>query len=369
MLNRRSRRADASCVNKRVAVVLLATLGLAISTVGGPMLGMKARSTAANQRATKRPVPLDPSLAPSLAQSTAPSTGPASTVPLALALTSPLAPTKVERTVAAVGDLVCPPEQPQTLISCRHQSVSDLLVADESLQNVLLLGDLQYQNGELVGFRNGYEKSYGRLNSMAIPTPGNHDYNTKGAAGYFEYFGARAHLETNGYYSVDLSPSWHLVVLNSNCDAIGGCGPNSPQHRWLVANLAANKKPCLAAIWHHPLFTSSPRGSNKFVRPLWEALDAAKADVILNGHEHNYERFALQDANGTAAVDGIRQFVVGTGGINSYPTAAKAANSEQRGWGFGYLRLSLHSGSYRWGFVGDSTTNFTDVGSEACRQK
>jgi acid phosphatase type 7 len=272
-----------------------------------------------------------------------------------------------ERVIAAVGDLVCDEKGNKSGTECQQVEVSDELVADKSIQSLLLLGDLQYDTGTLRGFQSEYEKTYGRLNSMAIPTPGNHEYGTKDAAGYFMYFGAKAHAETNGYYSLDISASWHVVVLNSNCDAIGGCGNESAQMKWLIADLAANKRPCTVAIWHHPLFTSAERGPNNFMGAMWDALDSGGTDLVLVGHEHQYERFAAQHRDGTAAENGMRQFVVGTGGKSVYPFAAPVTNSEFRQTGFGFLRLELKPSGYSWKFVNAPAAKpINDTGSATC---
>ena len=248
-----------------------------------------------------------------------------------------------EVTVAAAGDLACRPGQAPTPIECRQQEVSDLVLADRNVTKVLLLGDLQYENGELDGFRQSYEASYGRFKDRSVPAPGNHEYNTPGATGYYAYFGAAAHPETNGYYSLDLSPSWHLVVLNSNCGFVA-CDAASEQVRWLRADLARSTKPCTIAIWHHPRFTSAQRGGNLSTAPFFDALYAAGADLVVSGHEHQYERFDPQRPDETPdPTRGIREFVVGTGGRSVYPFATPRPNSVQRAIGIGVAR-SLRPG-------------------------
>jgi hypothetical protein len=304
---------------------------------------------------------------PTLASTTTPTVLTLETASTTPRLSVPPAALPTEYIAAAVGDMACPPGSLSTLITCRQDQVSDLIVADRAVQSLLILGDLQYYSGQLNAFRTSYHQSYGRLDAMAIPSPGNHEYETKGAAGYFEYFGAKAHPETNGYYSLDLSPSWHVVVLNSNCAAIGGCGVDSPQHKWLVGDLVATKRPCTVAIWHHPLFTSAVRGSNTFMKPLWEALETGGTDLILNGHEHHYERFAPQDGEGAPKANGIREIVVGTGGITMNPFSTPVPNSEFRANGFGFLRLELKAGGFSWKFVGDpDTIHFDDAGADRC---
>ena len=192
------------------------------------------------------------------------------------------------------------------------------------------------------------------------PTPGNHEHHTSGARGYFDYFGARAPAE---YYSFDLG-AWHLISLNSEISVSSG----SVQETWLKADLAAHPSKCILAYWHKPRFSSgSQHGGSSRLAPLWTALQAAGADVILNGHEHNYERFARQDASGRADPRGIRAFVVGTGGAGVYSFGTPVANSEVRNdRTFGVLRLVLHGGSYEWSFVPVAGASFTDSGSQTC---
>jgi Calcineurin-like phosphoesterase len=350
-----------------------ALVGVAVLAL---FVGASSRPADAAKRSPKRKTPKsakpqnlrrEPTQPNELALQPDPTTTTVSTKPATTTSAVPVPDLPTEYIAAAVGDMACPPGSVTTPTTCRQDQVSNLIVMDRTVQSLLLLGDLQYNTGQLSAFRTSYEQSFGRLNAMAIPSPGNHEYGTEGAAGYYEYFGAKAHRETNGYYSLDLSKSWHVVVLNSNCAAIGGCGIESAQYTWLVSDLAANKRPCTVAIWHHPLFTSAVRGSNTLVKPLWEALEAANADLVLNGHEHHYERFAPQRADGTAESNGIRQIVVGTGGITMNPFATPVPNSEFRGHGFGFLRLDLKTGGFTWRFVGDpDTINFTDAGADRC---
>ena len=225
---------------------------------------------------------------------------------------------------------------------------------------VLTLGDNAYDDGSPSQFMNYYAPNWGRFKSKTSPTPGNHEYHTSGARGYFDYFGARAPAE---YYSFDLG-TWHVISLNSEVSISSG----SAQETWLRADLAAHPSECILAYWHRPRFSSGSRhgSSSRFV-PLWSALLAAGADVVLNGHEHNYERFARQDANGSAHPQGIRQFVVGTGGAVLYPFDTPIANSEVRNsTTFGVLKLVLHASSYEWTFVPVAGASFTDSGSSAC---
>lgn len=225
---------------------------------------------------------------------------------------------------------------------------------------VLTLGDNAYEDGAPNQYMRYYEPNWGRHKQKTSPTPGNHEYHTSGARGYFDYFGARAPAE---YYSFDLG-AWHLISLNSEISVSSG----SVQQTWLKADLAAHPSKCILAYWHKPSFSSgSQHGGSSRRAPLWTALQAAGADVVLNGHEHNYERFARQDASGRADPRGIRAFVVGTGGAGLYSFGTPVANSEVRNdRTFGVLRLVLHGGSYEWSFVPVAGASFTDSGSQTC---
>jgi hypothetical protein len=181
------------------------------------------------------------------------------------------------------------------------------------------------------------------------------------------YFGAAAGEATKGYYSYNLG-NWHLIALNSNSTDVRGCGNTSPQHQWLVADLTANTKPCTLAHWHHPRFSSgSVHGSSTATQPFWQALHDANAELVLVGHEHNYERFAPQTATGSADADrGLRQFVVGTGGKTHYTFGAPIANSQARdSTSYGILELVLKAGGYDWRFV-PAVGSFTEAGSGTC---
>lgn len=232
---------------------------------------------------------------------------------------------------------------------------------------IFALGDLAYIAGTEDEFRNCFHPTWGRHRARMRPAPGNHDYGTANGAAYHRYFGDRAGTFGAGYYSYELG-AWHVVVLNSNCDAIGGCGVDSPQHRWLVSDLRAHPTRCTAAYWHHPRFTSAPRGPNAFMIPLWQALEDAGADVVFEGHEHHYERFAPMRADGTRDdARGIRSFVVGTGGAPFYGFPSVQPNSEVRGTEvFGALRLVLRPTGYDWRFVPIARQSFRDTGTAEC---
>jgi Calcineurin-like phosphoesterase len=274
--------------------------------------------------------------------------------------------------VAAAGDIACSPREAKQASSggqvsrCLMRETSDLLVGTR-LQGVLELGDEQYESGALDDFQGEYRSTWGRTLAISHPAVGNHEYGTPDAAGYFDYFGARAGPARRGYYSFDIG-AWHLIALNSNCSKVGGCRPDSPQGRWLAADLGAHRNRCTLAYWHHPRFSSGLHGDQLQTAPLWDALYAAGADVVLSGHDHDYERFSPKAPTGQAdAKRGITQFVVGTGGKNHYPFAAVQPGSEVRNAdSFGVLMLTLHPTSYQWRFGAVGGSRFTDSGTGSC---
>ena len=276
-------------------------------------------------------------------------------------------------TVAAAGDIACDPTDPAfnggngTAANCRMRATSDLILGG-GFNAVLLLGDNQYWSGTLAAHRTSFAPTWGRLGPLLRPSPGNHEYQTPGAAGYFDYFGRTAGDRDKGWYSYDLG-AWHVVVLNSNCGHTnGGCGPGSPQLRWLAQDLAANPRACTLAYWHHPRFSSGAHGNNATYDAFWRELYKAGADVVLVGHDHDYERFAPQDPDGKAdPTYGIRQFVVGTGGREMRAFATIRPNSESRNnKDFGVLKLVLRPGGYDWEFLPVPGGTFSDQGSTSC---
>ncbi|MDQ3756765.1 MAG: metallophosphoesterase [Actinomycetota bacterium] len=233
---------------------------------------------------------------------------------------------------------------------------------------VLLLGDIAYPDGTPEQFAECFGRAWGRFRSRLRPAPGNHEFHTSGAKGYFGFFGEPAGESGKGWHSFDVG-AWHVVALNSNCAAVGGCGAGSEQGRWLRADLAASSARCTLAYWHHPRFSSgSVHGSEVAVDGMWRVLAEAGADVVLAGHEHVYERFAPLDAQGRVdAVAGIRSFVVGTGGRSHYGFRAPLVGSEVRdATSFGVLELTLSADSYRWRFVPVAGGSFTNEGEGAC---
>ena len=265
--------------------------------------------------------------------------------------------------VAAVGDIAC---QPGAALpgECRQQQTSDLAIARD-YDAALLLGDLQYDSGTLAAYQQAFDPTWGRLRAISYPAPGNHEYVTPGAAGYFAYWGERAGDPTQGWYSTDVG-GWHVIALNSNCAAVGGCTPGSPQETWLRADLRSHPAACTLAFWHHPRFSSALHGSDRITQPLYQALEDARADLILVGHEHDYERFAASRADGTVDPSGgIRQIVAGTGGRSLYAFGPPLAGSEVRISTYGLLQLRLRADGYDWTFLReDGSTG--DTGTTAC---
>ena len=232
---------------------------------------------------------------------------------------------------------------------------------------VFTAGDNAYPDGTAGDFARCYDPWWGSFRKQTRPAAGNHDWLTAGAAAYRDYFGTLAGSGTRTWYAYNAG-SWRVIVLDSDCSEVGGCGPSSRQGRWLAAELAAHPAACTLAIWHHPRFSSGPHGNQAATAPLFDALYAAGADVVVNGHDHDYERFAPQDPAGRADPErGIREFVVGTGGGHLYQVASVKANSQVReNATFGVLVLELRAGSYAWRFepAGDGT--FTDAGTGTC---
>ena len=245
------------------------------------------------------------------------------------------------------------------------EATARLVVGTEG--TVLTLGDNAYEDGTAQDFSECYEPTWGQFKERTRPAPGNHDYETEGASAYFDYFGEASGKPGKGYYSYELG-RWHIVALNSNCEDVG-CTASSPQVKWLEADLAKDPKTCTLAYFHYPLFSSGEyRPGIREVKPLWEALYAAEVDVVLNGHDHNYQRFAPQDPNGKADPQrGIREFVVGTGGRSHYTILGPIANSEvYNDETYGVLKITLRPESYEWLFIPVEGETFTDSGSARC---
>ena len=228
---------------------------------------------------------------------------------------------------------------------------------------ILALGDLAYPSGSRANFIDCYDPHWGRHLNRTRPAPGNHDYDTPGAAAYFSYFGETAGFPGGGYY-VFFRGGWLIIALNSELPM----GDGSPQLVWLRGQLTASGARCTLAYWHRPLFSSGPNGNNPDVRPLFRALYDAGADLVLSGHDHSYERFAPQDPDGRAdPARGIRLMVAGTGGARlSSAFGPSRPNSEARGSEWGVLKLTLSGSGYEWEFMPAADGAFHDAGSAQC---
>lgn len=234
---------------------------------------------------------------------------------------------------------------------------------------VFTTGDNAYPDGAPEDYRDCYDPAWGAFRDRTRPAAGNHEWKTDGAAGYRAYFGPAAGADGATWYAYDAG-SWRVLVLDSECEQVGGCDPASPQGRWLAAELAAHAGGCSLAIWHRPRFSSGARhGSDTDVAPLFEATAAAGVDLVLNGHEHSYERFGRLDPDGRPAADGVRQIVVGSGGGEAYGFRAPLAGSEARVTGYpAVLLLDLAAEGYRWQLVGeDGGPVVLDAGRDTCR--
>jgi acid phosphatase type 7 len=288
--------------------------------------------------------------------------------------------------IMAAGNIACNATVTRTDI-CQERATSDLLLKD-SLDAVLPLGDDQYECGYLKDFNKYYERSWGRTKSLTRPILGNHEYATSsdpanpcynapaGAPGYFQYFGNAASptepgcvLNCKGYYSYDLG-SWHIIALNSICGQVGGCFKGSPQEVWLRNDLAAHPTQCTLAYWHYPRFSSSESGTTytSYLSALWQDLYNAKVEVVLNAHDHVYERFAPMDSAGNLdRANGIREFIVGTGGKKHMSLVSIHPNSEVRNADtYGVLKMTLRPSGYDWKFMPTAGSTFSDSGSESC---
>ena len=227
---------------------------------------------------------------------------------------------------------------------------------------VFVAGDATYPSGTMANYQNCYGPTWGRHLWRTFAAPGNHDYYLDGGASFYAYFGSAAGPPGLGYFSHTLG-TWHVVMLNSNVPAQAG----SPQYEWLRQDLAGARTTCTVAVWHHPLYSSSENGNHPFMRDAFNLLYEYGADVVVNGDDHDYERFAPQDANGRTSPHGIREFVAGTGGYALYKLKQRQPNSEVfNGETYGVLKLTLKTGSYDWEFVPIDGQTFRDSGSGSC---
>jgi hypothetical protein len=273
--------------------------------------------------------------------------------------------------IAAAGDIACDPSSSNfrngngTSSSCKQKATSDLILS-EPVDAVLALGDNQYQCGGYQAYLQSFNPAWGRFKAKIHPVPGDNEYETRGtdcasgAAGYFRYFGAAAG-DSRGDYAWTLG-GWRLIALNAECGHAGGCGSSSPQATFLKSQLGLAQ--CTLAYWHQPYYKGTSRPASSY-KAFWDILYSGNADVVLNGHLHNYSRFAPQDAGGHVdAARGVRQFIVGTGGRSLFSLDG-THNVEKTSKAYGVLELRLHPTSYNWSFVNTAGT-VLDSGTADC---
>jgi hypothetical protein len=342
----------------RSAVLLVVTFVGTLALLGGLVLGLAQRGPSA---AGGSPAPASATAVASVPSAT-PTAAPGSASP-------PI----------ASGPIVSPPGASSPVgdpVLVGAGDIGDCETDDDSATadliaripgTVFTAGDNAYPDGSAAQFRECYDPTWGRFRDRTRPAPGNHDYLTEGASAYLDYFGAAAVNEDGDpWYSYEIG-AWHVIVLDSECDDAGGCGPGSPQGRWLAADLAASDAVCTMAIFHKPRFSSGYHGASRSVAPFWDALHAAGADVVVNGHDHDYERFAPQNPAGREdRARGLREFVIGTGGTGLREFGPPVPNSELRASvTHGVLKFTLRSRGYDWAFI-PTTGSFSDRGSAHC---
>ncbi len=234
---------------------------------------------------------------------------------------------------------------------------------------VLIPGDIAYESGTLSEFNGAYNTHWGKFNNIVHPSPGNHEYYTSGASGYFQYFGnnnVEVGTSSQPYYSFNLG-DWHFVSLNSNVSSTA----SSAQVTWLKNDLAASTQPCTMAYWHHPRFSSGDHGDDTKMSAVWDALVAAKADVVVQGHDHSYERFAPALSNGTDSSTGLRSFVIGTGGRSLYSSTQSSDGTQEafQNDTFGVGEFDLTATGYDFNFRPVAGRDYTDHVSGTCKSK
>ncbi len=274
--------------------------------------------------------------------------------------------------IAAVGDVACDVSTSITPVQCRQQEVVNQILR-KNYDRVLLLGDLQYDDGKPESYERAFKPLWKDLRQKTLSVVGNHEYHTKDAEGYAGYWKDNERIlgETKQFYFATNISSWHIVGLNSNCEFVNGCGKESSQYQWFENDLAKNEAICTLAMWHHPRFTSgaykTKTDSTTRSSDFWQAAYRNGVDVILNGHDHLYERFARQTEAQEQQKRGVRQFTVGTGGRSLYKAdKQKERNSEVLiDNSFGYLELDLYKTSYTWRFI-DINGVVLDSGSNNC---
>jgi predicted phosphodiesterase len=273
---------------------------------------------------------------------------------------------KVAR-IVSVGDIACDPKSPylKSPGSCQHDRVGALVkrMVNRGADWFITLGDAQYETAKYRAFRREFHPAFRPVRSVTKAIAGNHEYYTAQARGHFRYWGKHAGTRKQPWRTFTPVAGWRVLLLDSNCERVGGCGPDSRQGKWLKRVLADNSRTCTVAMWHHPLQTSGAYAGNADSRAralqLWKIANAGGVDVVLNGHDHIYERFAKRSD--------IQQFIGGTGGKNRYGITTKAPGSKKRiGDRYGVIRLDLSSdGTYRHAFV-TASGNVVDRGRKTC---
>jgi hypothetical protein len=330
-----------------IGIALGIVAGLAIVTIAVSLTGQRAPSSPGPTTALAATASLAPS-----------TTGGGSATPATAAPTPPTGTPPGSVVMAGAGDIA-------SCTTTGDSATADLL--EDIDGTVFTVGDAVYPDGTARQFRDCYGPSWGRFLDRTRPVPGNHEYRTPGAAPYFDYFGDRAGDPAKGYYAYDLG-AWRVYALNSNCAEIGGCGGRSPQVAWLKADLTAHPADCVLAYWHDPRFSSGRHGGNPAMDGLWGTLYDAGAEIVVNGHDHLYERFAPQGRAGRVDEErGIVEFVVGTGGFTLYEfhdvlDTSRARNSTT----FGVLELTLSPGAWSTRFVPVAGQTFTDSAAGTC---
>jgi hypothetical protein len=278
-----------------------------------------------------------------------------------------------ETIIAAAGDIACSPQDPNfngglgTSSACRQKATADVIGTIQDLDAVMALGDVQYEPEwepwpTLDDYMGSYDPTWGRFKSITRPGIGNHESDS-----YFQYFGAAAGDPAKGYYSYDIG-GWHVVMLNSECSSVGGCGAGSPQEVWLRNDLAAHPAACTIGYWHRPSYSSGINGNDTRYGTFWKDLYDAGAEIVLSGHSHMYERYAPMNPSGQVDdARGLRLFVVGTGGEDHSGVTSVQPNSVIRNENtFGVLKLTLRSNGYDWRFLPEAGRSFTDSGTGTC---
>jgi hypothetical protein len=283
------------------------------------------------------------------------------------------------RSAAVVAGPVVPPPPPppvpgpQRLLAAgdmgqcggQQAGVAELIAARPGVL-FAALGDISQHDGSAQSYRDCYDPWFGAFRSRTRPVPGNHDYLTRGARGYFDYFGSVAGTRGQGWYAYDVG-AWRIYALNGECWEVGGCGPSDPQYRWLQADLAANPRACIGAYWHRPLRLTTEGGvGERAMNPTYDLLQRAGADFVLFGHAHVYERWARMDSAGRVTSNGIRNFTVATGGASLRRFGPTQSGLESRGRAYGALELTLRADGYDWNFLRSGGDSFADSGSDRC---